>query len=43
MNTEYQENVCHRCGEFETTSLNFPQCRDCWKAYMEEQGRSVGL
>lgn len=42
-NTDYQENVCHRCGEFDTTSMNYPQCRDCWKEYMEENGSIVSI
>ena len=35
-NPDYQESVCHRCGEFSGTSMNFPQCRDCWKEYLAE-------
>lgn len=35
-NPDYQENVCHRCGEFETTSLNSPQCKECWSDYKRE-------
>ena len=42
-NPDYQETVCHRCGEFESTSMNYPQCRDCWKEYMEESGQSNTL
>ena len=35
-NPDYQENVCHRCGEFESTSMNFPQCRECWEDFRKE-------
>ncbi|MFD0991636.1 phospholipase D family protein [Tenacibaculum geojense] len=30
-NTEYEENVCHSCGEFESTSMIKPECYDCYK------------
>lgn len=33
-NPDYQENVCHRCGEYEMTSMNKPQCYSC---YTEQQ------
>lgn len=29
-NLDYPENVCHKCGEYETTSMNKPQCYDCF-------------
>ncbi|HKO80657.1 MAG TPA: phospholipase D family protein [Chitinophagaceae bacterium] len=29
-NPDYQENVCHRCGEYETTTMNKPQCYNCF-------------
>lgn len=29
-NPDYQENVCHRCGEYEATSMNKPQCYGCY-------------
>lgn len=29
-NPEFEENVCHACGRFETTSLARPQCNECW-------------
>lgn len=35
-NSEYQENVCHRCGEFETTTMSKPQCLECWKTFASE-------
>lgn len=30
-NPEYQETVCHGCGEFAVTSMNKPQCYSCFK------------
>ena len=30
-NPDYIENVCHRCGEYEETSKNKPQCHDCFQ------------
>ena len=35
-NYNYPENVCHRCGEFEQTSMNGPQDRDCYKLWKNE-------
>jgi hypothetical protein len=35
-NPEYQENVCHRCGEYEVTSMHKPQCYDCYTEHQEE-------
>ncbi|NVK65885.1 MAG: hypothetical protein HWE22_14925 [Flavobacteriales bacterium] len=32
-NPEYEENVCHGCGEFETTNMNKPVCYDCFTQY----------
>jgi len=32
-NADYKENVCHSCGEFETTSMSKPVCYDCFKKY----------
>lgn len=29
-NWSYVENVCHRCGEYETVSMEKPQCYDCY-------------
>jgi len=29
-NPFYEENVCHRCGEFESTSMEKPQCYTCY-------------
>jgi phosphatidylserine/phosphatidylglycerophosphate/cardiolipin synthase-like enzyme len=30
-NSEYEENVCHSCGEFESTSMYKPECYECYK------------
>jgi hypothetical protein len=30
-NPQYQENVCHKCGEYELTSMEKPQCYSCYK------------
>lgn len=35
-NPDYQENVCHRCGEYEMTSMNRPQCYTCYSEYQKE-------
>lgn len=29
-NPDYYENVCHSCGEFESTSMNRPECYKCF-------------
>ncbi len=29
-NPEFEENVCHSCGKFETSSIAKPQCNECW-------------
>lgn len=29
-NADYKENVCHKCGEYETTTMNKPECYDCY-------------
>lgn len=29
-NPDYEENVCHCCGEFESTSMNKPECYNCF-------------
>jgi hypothetical protein len=29
-NWSYEENVCHRCGEYETTTMLKPQCYNCY-------------
>jgi HKD family nuclease len=29
-NFDYQENVCHSCGEYEPTSMSKPQCYNCF-------------
>lgn len=33
---DYPENVCHRCGEFEHTSMNKPQDYNCYQIYINE-------
>jgi hypothetical protein len=30
-NPSYEENVCHCCGEFESTTMQRPVCYDCYK------------
>ena len=30
-NPDYQENVCHGCGQFESTSMGRPLCYTCYK------------
>ncbi len=30
-NSEYEENICHSCGEFESTSMIKPECYKCYK------------
>jgi len=32
-NPEYEENVCHSCGEFAETSMLKPVCYSCYKKY----------
>ncbi|AVI51954.1 hypothetical protein C5O00_12645 [Pukyongia salina] len=32
-NPDYEENVCHSCGEFEASSLAKPVCYDCYKLF----------
>jgi phosphatidylserine/phosphatidylglycerophosphate/cardiolipin synthase-like enzyme len=32
-NPDYEENVCHSCGEFEVTSMLKPVCYDCYKEF----------
>jgi len=29
-NYDYEEDVCHSCGEFESTSMNRPECYNCF-------------
>lgn len=29
-NPDFEENVCHSCGESEVTSMNRPECYDCF-------------
>jgi phosphatidylserine/phosphatidylglycerophosphate/cardiolipin synthase-like enzyme len=35
-NPDYSENVCHRCGEYEMTSMNKPQCYECYTEQQKE-------
>lgn len=35
-NYEYQENVCHACGEFQSSTMNKPLCYDCYKEFEKE-------
>lgn len=35
-NYDYQENVCHRCGQYETTSMNKPQDFKCYSEWQKE-------
>jgi phosphatidylserine/phosphatidylglycerophosphate/cardiolipin synthase-like enzyme len=35
-NPDYTETACHRCGEFEKTSMRIPQCKPCWTAFVSE-------
>lgn len=36
-NPDYTENVCHRCGEYEETSMNKPQDKNCYTLWRQEQ------
>ncbi|OJV26202.1 MAG: hypothetical protein BGO32_01970 [Bacteroidetes bacterium 37-13] len=40
-NPDYQENVCHRCGEYEMTSMNKPQCYSCYTEHQQELRRTM--
>lgn len=40
-NPDYQENVCHRCGEYEMTSMNKPQCYNCFTEHQQELRRTM--
>lgn len=35
-NYDYQENVCHRCGEYELTTMAKPQCYNCFDIWRQE-------
>ncbi|MBK7215261.1 MAG: phospholipase D family protein [Bacteroidales bacterium] len=35
-NPDYTENVCHRCGEYDKTSMNKSQCSSCYKLWKRE-------
>lgn len=36
-NPDYIESVCHRCGEYEETSMNKPQDKECYNLWRKEQ------
>lgn len=36
-NTDYKENVCHRCGEYDETSMNKPLDKNCYTLWKKEQ------
>jgi hypothetical protein len=38
-NADYLENVCHRCGEYQQSSMDRPQCYGC---YTEQQKELAG-
>ncbi len=40
-NLGFQENVCHRCGEYEVTSMNKPQCYNCYTEHQQELRRTM--
>lgn len=35
-NPDYHENVCHRCGQYETTSMNKPMDYKCYSEWQKE-------
>ncbi len=35
-NVDYQESVCHRCGEYDSTSMNRPQDYKCYSIWQKE-------
>lgn len=39
-NPDYQENVCHRCGQYEATSMNRPQDYKCYTEWQKELASS---
>ena len=39
-NADYEENVCHCCGEYERTSLNKPQCYPCYTQHQKLLAKS---
>jgi hypothetical protein len=40
-NPDYKENVCHRCGEYESTSLNKPLDKNCFNLWQRERIHST--
>ena len=39
-NPDYQENVCHRCGQYEATSMNKPQDYKCYSEWQKELAKN---
>lgn len=39
-NYDYQENVCHCCGEYEETTMNKPQCYKCYVEHQRELAKA---
>ena len=35
-NPDFEENVCHCCGEFSNTTMNKPECYDCYKLHKND-------
>lgn len=35
-NADYVENVCHRCGEYESTTMLKPQCSSCFDIWRKK-------
>jgi hypothetical protein len=35
-NADYQETVCHGCGEYEETTMSRPQCYKCYTQHQKE-------
>lgn len=42
-NPAYEENVCHRCGEYELTSMEKPQCYTCYNESKKTVTRKVSM
>lgn len=40
-NPEFVENVCHRCGEFETTTMNKPQDYKCYQEWQKDLSKRM--
>lgn len=39
-NPDYQENVCHRCGQYEATSMNRPQDYKCYSEWQKGMAKA---